>query len=235
MLLHAIIIKKVLSVDLYESRKSDTTSIYVYGYPRIILNTTGPAQVMTKDITRRQHLEYDAFVECTKGNVSDNFNILDRVRSLDCCTVIDLGCGTGNHTVKLAEKVGPNGVVIGVDPDKERICVANTKWAKDNLTFVAGDEETFPEGQYDLFFSYYAVHWIKRKQLLFKRVYKNLKPGGQFAFVVSKETSHLGKEISSLMGPEGAKQIYNQWHFCSSEEYERLAKDAGFAEVTLCE
>ena len=35
--------------------------------------------------------------------------------------ILDLGCGTGELSACLAELVGPEGKIIGVDPDKERI------------------------------------------------------------------------------------------------------------------
>ena len=38
--------------------------------------------------------------------------------------ILDLGCGTGELSSYLAELVGPEGKVIGVDPDKERIQLA---------------------------------------------------------------------------------------------------------------
>ena len=42
--------------------------------------------------------------------------------------VLDMGCGTGELTRFLAELVGEDGEVVGVDPDEERIRVA-----KENL------------------------------------------------------------------------------------------------------
>ena len=38
--------------------------------------------------------------------------------------ILDLGCCTGELSAYLAEPVGPEGKVIGVDPDKERIEMA---------------------------------------------------------------------------------------------------------------
>ena len=38
--------------------------------------------------------------------------------------ILDLGCGTGELSAYLAELVGPKGRVLAVDPDKERIRVA---------------------------------------------------------------------------------------------------------------
>lgn len=93
---------------------------------------------------------------------------------------------TGNYTDRLAQRVGPNGHVIGVDPDKERIKIAREKWVRKNLTFVEDDGESFPEDQYDLIFSYYVVHRIENKLATFKRIYDNLRPGGEFALLQLK-------------------------------------------------
>ena len=38
--------------------------------------------------------------------------------------ILNLGCGTGEPSAYLAELVGPEGKVIGVDPEKERIPMA---------------------------------------------------------------------------------------------------------------
>ena len=38
--------------------------------------------------------------------------------------ILDLGCGTGELSAYLAELIGLEGKVIGVDPDKERIQLA---------------------------------------------------------------------------------------------------------------
>ena len=38
--------------------------------------------------------------------------------------ILDLGCGTGGLSATLAKLVGSEGKVVGVDPDKERILLA---------------------------------------------------------------------------------------------------------------
>ena len=59
--------------------------------------------------------------------------------------ILDLGCGTGELSAKLAELVGPEGMVIGVDPDKERIQLAKESYSQiENLSFVEGSAVNFP-------------------------------------------------------------------------------------------
>ena len=178
--------------------------------------------------------EFDKLKDIEQAQMADDLNILNRVQSLEGSKVLDLGCGTGNYTYRLAERVGPTGRVVGVDPDKERIKIAREKWVRDNLTFMEGCGESFPEGQYDLIFSNYAIHYIENKQPTFERVYKNLRPGGQFAFVTGRGLSPIGEEISALMGPEGHKRINSLWYVVPAEKYKELAATAGFT-VNLME
>ena len=52
----------------------------------------------------------------------------------------------------LAERVGPSGHVIAVDPDRERIRVAKANVKVANITFLVADGETFPEQEYNAVF-----------------------------------------------------------------------------------
>jgi len=44
--------------------------------------------------------------------------------------ILDLGCGTGELSADLAELVGPEGKVVAVDPDKERILRAQHSYGE---------------------------------------------------------------------------------------------------------
>ena len=81
--------------------------------------------------------------------------------------ILDLGCGTGELSAYLAELVGPEGKVIGVDPDKERIQLAKESHNQiENLSFVDGSAITFPgigAEDYDIIFSSYALQWMPSK------------------------------------------------------------------------
>lgn len=130
--------------------------------------------------------------------------------------VLDLGCGTGYLANILAERVGPEGKVTGVDPDKERLQVAQKKFASvSNLEFVEGHSENFPVGPYDIVFSNHVFHWIENKELAIQNIFENMKAGGQFGIVCS------GEIISEILVPVEA---YN----CESEVYEIIASKCGF-------
>ena len=48
-------------------------------------------------------------------------------------TVLDLGCGTGYLTKVLSERVGPEGKVVAVDPDGERLKIARENHSASNF------------------------------------------------------------------------------------------------------
>ena len=102
--------------------------------------------------------------------------------------VLDMGCGTGEITRFLAELVGKDGEVVGVDPDKERIRVAKENLADlPNVTVQVGDSVSgFPhanEAYYDLHFSSHVFHWLSldERPEYVKKAFESLKPQGLLA------------------------------------------------------
>ena len=81
-------------------------------------------------------------------------------------TILDLGCGTGELSAYLAELAGHEGKVVAVDPDKERLLLAQQSQfgGVKNLSFVEGSASNFPGiNSYDIIFSNYVIHWIPDK------------------------------------------------------------------------
>ena len=98
--------------------------------------------------------------------------------------ILDLGCGTGYLSSLLADSVGPGATVVAIDPNKGRLEFAKKQYSRPNLLFVEANDVSLPKDQYDLVFSNYVLHWIENKAAVLKKVHQNLKPGGQFAFLL---------------------------------------------------
>ena len=58
------------------------------------------------------------------------------VKPSDHC--LDIGCGTGNVTAIIAKKIGPNGQVAGIDPNKQRIKIAQKNNSHKKVKFLKG-------------------------------------------------------------------------------------------------
>ena len=153
-------------------------------------------------------------------------------------TVLDLGCGTGYLTKLLSERVGPEGKVVAVDPDGERLKIAREKHSAPNINYIQADDQTFPSGQYDVIFSNIAIHWISDKTALFKRVYDNLTPGGLFAFTTANghlPIPKIGQKLfDTLVGPNFLPWITQEkMIFWNASEYETLASNTGFTHASM--
>jgi ubiquinone/menaquinone biosynthesis C-methylase UbiE len=70
-------------------------------------------------------------------------------------SVLDVNCGTGAHSIELAERVRGKGEVFGIDPVGERIELARAKAVAkklDRVTFQQGSTSTlpFPDDRFDV-------------------------------------------------------------------------------------
>jgi arsenite methyltransferase len=79
--------------------------------------------------------------------------------------VLDVGCGTGLLAEYIADRVGPEGRVLGVDPLALRIELARAK-ARPNLAFQVGDAydlADLPDSGFDVVVLNAVFHWLPEK------------------------------------------------------------------------
>lgn len=92
--------------------------------------------------------------------------------------ILDLGCGTGELTARLAES---GAEVIGMDASASMIAKAQQSFP--HLMFQQGDARDFGTDQpFDAIFSNATLHWIPEAEqpTVITNVFKALKPGGRF-------------------------------------------------------
>lgn len=96
--------------------------------------------------------------------------------------VLDVGCGTGRLAQHVAELVGPDGIVSGVDPLPLRVEIATSKHPR--VRASVGRAEDLSEFQSDSFDAAYlnsVLHWLVDKPRSLAEVFRVLKPGGRLA------------------------------------------------------
>ena len=103
-------------------------------------------------------------------------------------SVLDLGCGCGDSSLALAERVGAKGSVLGVDLSEPMLARARARAAaagRRQLEFVAADVQTGPLGdaRFDAAFSRFGVMFFAAPEVAFANVRRALRPGGRLAFV----------------------------------------------------
>ncbi|MEM6991223.1 MAG: class I SAM-dependent methyltransferase [Myxococcota bacterium] len=101
--------------------------------------------------------------------------------------VLDVGCGTGVVTGIVAELVGPQGEVVGVDREPRALAKARTEAARlglSNVTYVEQDlSEPLPRAAlYDVAVTRRVIMYLPDPALVLRAVARALKPGGIAVF-----------------------------------------------------
>ncbi len=113
--------------------------------------------------------------------------------------VVDLGCGTGELTRRLADTL-PDSRVTGLDSSQEMLDKA-ASFSRPGLVFVEGDQSTLT-GEWDLIFSNAALQWSENHTELIPYLYGKLAPGGQIAVQVPSNHHHISHRIYRQIASE---------------------------------
>jgi SAM-dependent methyltransferase len=99
--------------------------------------------------------------------------------------VLDIGCGTGTTTLALADAVGADGSVTGLDISAPMLGLAKERArGRAHISFALADASAVDfRGQYDLLFSRFGVMFFDDPSAAFTNLRRALKPGGRLAFV----------------------------------------------------
>lgn len=105
-----------------------------------------------------------------------------------CCgeVIVDVGCGTGQTVLQLADKVGQQGRVIGVDIAPLLLNAARQRTSGlGHVSFIEGDALLLdlPGESIDAFFSRFGVMAFPDPVAAFSNFHRMLKPTGRLAFV----------------------------------------------------
>ena len=96
-------------------------------------------------------------------------------------SVLDLGCGDGTLTARIAELL-PSGRVVGIDASRGMIEAARSK-ARENLSFAFMDINDLDfSAEFDVVFSNATLHWLKDHRRLYQRVGRSLRDNGRIRF-----------------------------------------------------
>jgi SAM-dependent methyltransferase len=135
--------------------------------------------------------------------------------------ILDLGCGDGALTIKLAELRCD---VVGIDASAPQVEAA----CRLGLDARVGDGERLAfDAEFDAVFSNAAIHWMKPPDDVIAGVWRALKPGGRF---VGEFGGHgcvetVKRALLDALARRGIDgDALNPWYFPTVEDYSaRLA------------
>ncbi len=142
--------------------------------------------------------------------------------------ILDLGCGDGALTLKLA-KLGCK--VVGVDSSPEMVAAAKSL----SLTAQVMDGHTLSfTDEFDAVFSNAALHWMNHPKDVIAGVWRALNPGGRFV----GEFGGYGNVAAIVTAIEAALSsrdltVSNPWFFPRPDEYRKYLEAMGFSVDSL--
>jgi SAM-dependent methyltransferase len=139
------------------------------------------------DETRRLHRQAQ-FLSRFTGYLLDVAGITSGMK------VLDVGTGIGDVAFLVAERVGPQGTVVGVDMNPAMIDVARQRGQVAGLTnviFIRGElSQVALSDQFDAIVGRLILLYITDRAALLRRLSQRLKPGGILAFEELDLTLH---------------------------------------------
>jgi SAM-dependent methyltransferase len=145
--------------------------------------------------------------------------------------ILDLGCGDGALTAKLAA-MGCD--IVGVDGSAEQIGAARALGLDAR---VANGQALDFDGEFDAVFSNAALHWMKDADAVIAGVWRALRPGGRFVGELGGFgcVDRIRKALHAALVRRGVDPTnIDPWYFPTPEDYGGRLAARGFV-VRSCE
>jgi SAM-dependent methyltransferase len=159
--------------------------------------------------------------------------------------IVDIGCGGGDTTLALADRVQGHGFVLGVDISRPLLQRATARAANTPeypVRFAEADAASyaFERGSFDALFSRFGVMFFADPAAAFANMRRALKPGGRIAFACWRDRrdnawvtlpvvaarKHLA-ELPPAPGPDEP----GPFAFADSARIQRILTSAGFTAI----
>ena len=155
-------------------------------------------------------------------------------------SVVDLGCGTGELTGRLAHYL-PGASVLGIDASKEMLKEA-VAFSNEQLAFEHNSIETIiaTGKKWDLVFSNAAIQWIDNHEILLPGIISIVRAGGQLAIQLPSNHDHITHRLLDTIAlTEPYTSALQGWtrtvSTLSIEAYAQLLFDHGGINITVFE
>jgi len=147
---------------------------------------------------------------------------------IDCnSTVLEIGCGTGNYAVAIANLTEAQ--VYGMDQSEGMLEKASAKQSK--VSFTKGDAvtlEKFEDNYFDVIYMVDVIHHIKDINTMFKNIYRVLRKEGT-VFIFTDSYENIKNRLTTKYFPETLEVEINRYQ--SNEEIFKAMRGNGFHSI----
>jgi ubiquinone/menaquinone biosynthesis C-methylase UbiE len=176
---------------------------------------------MGDNIDRYSHGHHESVLRSHRWRTAENsagFLLPHLARGM---SLLDVGCGPGNITADLADRLAP-GAVTGVDASAVVISAAAGDHVRDNLTFATGDVYAldFADDTFDVVFAHQVLQHLGDPVAALREMRRVVRPAG----TVAVRDSDYGAFVWSPADPRLTRwmSLYHQL-----TEHNRAEADAG--------
>jgi SAM-dependent methyltransferase len=161
--------------------------------------------------------------------------------------VLDIGCGFGDTTQRIAGLVGPAGEALGVDAAANFIEMARGEAAEagvSNARFIVADVQVTPfEETFDLAFARFGTMFFTSPVAALRNVRDALRPGGRLVMVVwrrREDNDWLYRAQTIVEGLVSRPEEYDEptcgpgpFSMANADRASDILRHAGYSEIAL--
>ncbi len=161
--------------------------------------------------------------------------------------VLDIGCGLGDTTLRLAELVGAEGEVVGIDAGERFIETARKEASQagiENVDYIVGDAQVAELGEgFDYAFARFGTMFFAGPVPALRNIRSALVPGGRLCMIVwrrklDNDWLHRGELVVDrfLEEPEETDEPTcgpGPFSMANADTTTEILVHAGFEEITL--
>ncbi len=178
--------------------------------------------------------EGESYAKSLAPGKRDGFGAVSRVDCQEGGRILDVGCGDGGISARLAAKFS-GCEVVGIDLSPSMVGYAQKLYGtRSNLSFRVGDARFLGiDQEFDLIVSFATMHWIKEQGAALAEFYRALKPEGRvfLQFPIQLPDPFYKALEQTLADPLWEPYFVDYappWTFYHLGEYLFFLYDAGF-------
>lgn len=170
---------------------------------------------------------YDLAHPIARAVAPENRRVPERLELEWGSTVLDLGCGPANITVRLAHAVGARGLVIGLDVSEKMLARALGRTSETNVGYVRADAEQLPlrDETVDALCSSVVLQLVENVDAVFDHIARVVRPGGRVALSATAAGYGLTRQLTPYVGSFAGVRMFEP------DEMPSMLADRGFTAI----